>query len=147
VPFWSQAFYDLLTSRASLRYFLQKTFAEPVPHELIEYAYDTSHQLGAHFAPLYFLSGELSTRSVRRSIYESVHVPVLVLYNRDGYVSFRELDPFLRNHMNWAAVRIPGTAGMPHWERPEETAAELDHFWANVVNIIGSATKGRPPAA
>lgn len=144
VPLWSQAFYDLLTSRASLHYFLQKTFEGPVPDELIEYSYETSHQPGARFAPLYFLSGELFTPGVRRSIYESVPVPVLVLHNRDGYVSFRELDPFLRNHMNWAAARIPGTAGMPHWERPEKTIAELDHFWSDIVSIIGSAACGAP---
>jgi pimeloyl-ACP methyl ester carboxylesterase len=46
---WSRAFYDLLTSRASMRYFLAKTFGsnESVDQRLCDYDYLTAHQPGA----------------------------------------------------------------------------------------------------
>jgi pimeloyl-ACP methyl ester carboxylesterase len=136
VPFWSQAFYDLLTSRSSIRYFLKKSFRGAPPQELIDYGYDTSHQPGARFAPLYFLSGQLFTPEVRRSIYTALKVPALVLYDRDGYTSFEHLDPFLRYHTNWVATRIGDTRGMPHWERLTDTVSSLDYFWQETVPLM-----------
>ncbi len=141
VPFWSQAFYDLLTSRASIRYFLKKSFAGPIPIDLVDYGYATSHQPGARFVPLYFLSGQLFTSEVRRRIYSALRIPALVLYDRDGYTSFENLDPFLRNHMNWVATRIGATKGMPHWEKTTDTAASLDYFWDETVPVIESAMR------
>lgn len=136
VPFWSQAFYDLLTSRSSLRYFLKKSFIGSVPKELVDFAYDTSHQPGARFVPLYFLSGQLFTPQVRQTVYDALRIPVLVLYDLDGYTSFENLDPFLRNRMNQVATRIGNTRGMPHWERLANTAAALDYFWAETVRVM-----------
>jgi pimeloyl-ACP methyl ester carboxylesterase len=141
VPFWSQAFYDLLTSRASIRYFLKKSFTGAVPDELVDYGYATSHQPGARFVPLYFLSGQLFTSEVMRRVYNSVAVPTLVLYDRDGYTSFENLEPFLRNHMNWVATRIGNTKGLPHWERLTDTASSLDYFWDETVPVIQSAMR------
>lgn len=139
VPFWSQAFYDLLTSRSSIRFFLKKSFEGAVPGELVEYGYDTSHQPGARFVPLYFLSGQLFTSEVRRNVYARLRTPTMVLYDRDGYTSFEHLDPFLRNHMNHVATRIGNTKGLPHWDRPSETFAALDYFQDETVAVIESA--------
>jgi pimeloyl-ACP methyl ester carboxylesterase len=141
VPFWSQAFYDLLTSRTSIRFFLKKSFTGAVPGELIHYGYATSHQPGARFAPLYFLSGQLFTADVRSRIYTALHIPTLVLFDRDGYTSFENLDPFLRNHMNQVATRIGNTKGMPHWERITDTAASLDYFWDETAPLIEAALR------
>lgn len=139
VPFWSQAFYDLLTSRASIRYFLKKSFTGPVPEELIDYGYDTSHQPGARFAPLYFLSGQLFTENVRQKLYAEIQQPVLVLFDHDGYVGFEHLDEFIAHRLNWASERIGGTSGLPQWEQPEKTIAALDRFWTGTVPRIESA--------
>lgn len=140
VPLWSQAFYDLLTSRPSIRYFLKKSFSGNVPEELVEYDYDTSHQPNARLAPLYFLSGQLFTPEVRRSVYDAVTVPTLALYDRDGYTSFEYLEPFARNHTNWISKRIENTKGLPHWERPRETGDALEYFWDHLVPVIETAT-------
>ena len=140
VPLWSQAFYDLLTSRPSILYFLKKSFAGAVPEELVDYGYDTSHQPGARFAPLYFLGGKLFTPEVRRRTYSAVTVPTLALYDKDGYTSFENLEPFARNHTNWIARRIEGTYGLPHWERLRETADALEYFWDHLVAVIETAT-------
>ena len=127
VPIWSQAFFDVLTSNASIRHYLAKSFSSKaaVPAELAEYAFATSHQPGARFAPLYFLGGHLFTPDVRQRFYAELKLPVQVLYDRDGYSTFEALPGFVKEHPNWTAVRVPGTFGMPHWERPDETFAAL----------------------
>lgn len=135
-PLWSQAIYDLLTSRPSIKYFLKKSFSGNAPQELVNYGYDTSHQPGARFAPLYFLSGELFTPEVRRHVYNAVPVPVLALYDKDGYTSFEYLEPFARNHMNWISRRVETTRGLPHWERLGETAGAMEYFWEDLVPVI-----------
>ncbi len=57
VPVWSQPFYDMLATRASIRYFLRKSFVGQPDPGLVEYDFATSHQPGARFAPLAFISG------------------------------------------------------------------------------------------
>ncbi|NJL55630.1 ammonia-forming cytochrome c nitrite reductase subunit c552, partial [bacterium] len=69
---WSQGLYDLIVLRSSIDLFLGRNFAgEPDP-DMIDYAYWTSHQPGARFAPLHFLSGQLFTQDVRESVYSKL---------------------------------------------------------------------------
>ncbi len=131
-PLWSQAFYDFIVSRPSIRYFLNKSFEGPVDEGLVRYAYETSHRPGARFAPLYFIAGLLFTPNVLRTVYERVGSPVLVLYDIDAYVSFERLPELTRTRPNWRAERIPGTRGLPHFDKSDETAAALESFWAEV---------------
>ncbi|MDT8305785.1 MAG: alpha/beta hydrolase [Anaerolineae bacterium] len=131
-PLWSQAIYDLLVTRPSLHYFLQKSFHGPVDAGLESYSYLTTHQPGARFAPLYFVSGQLFTPQVRRQIYAKVEVPALVIYDEDAYTSFTEMPDLLLDHPNWSAVRITPTRGLPHFEQPETTTRVLDHFWEGI---------------
>lgn len=134
VPAWSQPFYDLLTTRASLRYYLAKSFPKSnVPTELLDYAFDTCHQPGARFAPLYFLGGHLFTATVREEIYGALAMPVRVFYDSDPYVSFEYLDPFLSAKSNWSAIRLQGTNGLPQWQQPAVTAGELDAFFSHAA--------------
>jgi pimeloyl-ACP methyl ester carboxylesterase len=128
-PLWSQAFYDLLATKPSIQYFLQKSFEGAVDAGLKAYAYATSHQPGARHAPLYFVSGKLFTPDVREEIYERVLLPVLVLYDRDSFVRFDTLPDLLARHQNWRGVRIPATLGLPQFERLAETTSALDEFW------------------
>jgi pimeloyl-ACP methyl ester carboxylesterase len=139
VPVARQAFYDLVTSRLSIRYYLNKSFVGPVPQELIDCGYETSHQPGARFAPLAFLGGNLFTPDVSRHVYNSLEVPVLAIYDQDGYVSFEGLEPFVRNHMNWVSARVSNTRGLPQWEHLTDTAAALEYFWKDTVPVIGAA--------
>lgn len=132
----AQAFYDLLVSRPSIRYYLGKSFEGPVDAGLAKYAYATSHQPDARFAPLRFVSGRLFTPDVAGQVYTRLSQSVLVLYDRDGYVDFERLPAFLDGHSNWCAERIPGTRGLPHFEKPDETCAPLDLFWASIPKIV-----------
>lgn len=128
-PLWARPLFDLLTTRGSIRYYLNKSFVGSVPQGMVDYAYATAHQPGAEHAPLYFLSGKLFTRGVRREIYDRVTQPTLVLYDQDPYVSFEALPDFVAAHANWRAQRIHPTLGLPHFEEPDETTQALDAFW------------------
>jgi pimeloyl-ACP methyl ester carboxylesterase len=130
LPLLSQGLFDVLTSRPSIRYFLSQAFVGEVPPELIEYAYATSHQPGARYAPLYFLSGQLFTPQAIDRLYANLQLPVLVIYDRDPNVSFDLLPGFVSGRENWHAVRITPTLGLPHWEKTAETAEAMEQFWA-----------------
>jgi pimeloyl-ACP methyl ester carboxylesterase len=127
---WSQAIFDLIASRRSIEFFLKRSFTGPVDAGLVEHAYRTSHRPGARFAPLAFLSGELFSQDAVELLYRKVSVPSLVLFDRDPFTGFGRLPDFVADHDQWAAVRIPDTAGLPHWDRPAATLGALEAHWA-----------------
>jgi len=130
LPFLSQGLFELLTSRRSIRYFLGQAFVGETPPEMIDYAYATSHQPGARYAPLYFLSGQLFTANATEHLYAELRHPILVIYDRDPNVSFDLLPEFVASHPNWRAERIAPTLGLPHWERTAETVSAMERFWS-----------------
>jgi pimeloyl-ACP methyl ester carboxylesterase len=130
VPLWSQAFYDLLVTDASIRHFLRKSFAGPIDEGLAAYDYATSHQPGSRYAPLQFLSGRLFTPFAIETLYSRVSTPAAILFDRDGYTDFDRIPDFLSGHPHWKAVRIAGTKGLPHFEKPRETSLVLERFWS-----------------
>jgi len=127
-PLWSQAFFDLLATPASIRWFLQQSFFGDPDPGLVEYAIATAHQPGARFAPVAFVSGGLFSPDVLTT-YLSLTLPTLVLYDRDPYVKFDALPMLLREHPNWFGERITPTRGLPQFERMDDVAAALDKFW------------------
>ncbi|MGF1507658.1 MAG: alpha/beta fold hydrolase [Anaerolineae bacterium] len=128
-PLWSQAFYDLLVTRPSMRFFLNQTFVGDVPPEFLTYSYQTSHQPGARYAPLYFISGQLFTPDILTEVYARLPQPVLALYGYDPNVTFDQLPQLLEQRANWQAVQT--TTRLPHWEQLAETVQALDAFWAD----------------
>jgi len=130
VPGFNDGLFSLLTSRPSIRFFYKQSFAGTTPPELIDYAFATAHQPGAKHAPLYFLSGQLFTPAAAETLYHPLGQPVLVLYDRDPNIDFHELPDFLGRHPHWRAERIAPTRGVPQWEKPTETCAAIDRFWA-----------------
>ncbi len=129
-PLWSQAIFDLLTSKPSIRYYLGQSFVGDPPQLFLDYAYATSHQPGARHAPLYFLSGQLFTADVLTAVYANVTRPGLILYDRDPNVSFGRLPDLLALNERWQAVHLTPSMGVPHWELLPETTAVLERFWA-----------------
>jgi hypothetical protein len=116
--------------RLAIRYFLGQAFVGETPPEMIDYAYATSHQPGARYAPLYFLSGQLFTAKATERLYAKLSLPVLVIYDRDPNVSFDLLSGFVASHANWTTERIAPTLGLPHWEKTAETISSMDGFWS-----------------
>lgn len=127
----SDPLYATLRTRPSIHYFLSKSFRGPVPSDLIDYAYDTTRQPGAKYAPVYFVSGKLFDKDAYTNLYTKLSVPTLVLYDQDGFVSFDRL-PLFAQQSNATVVRIPETDGLPHWEKIAETTAAMDAFWEKV---------------
>lgn len=128
-PLWALPFYDLIATRASIQYFLQKSFIGAVPSTLVEYDYATAHQPGAEHAPLYFISGKLFTPRVRQDVYQRVQTPTLILYDRDNFTNFSTLPDLLATNPAWQAVRLVPTLGLPQFERLEDTVEVMDKFW------------------
>ncbi len=131
-PLWSKSLYNLLVKRSTIRYYFNKNFEGEVPDEMIEYAYMTGKQKGARHAPYYFVSGQLFTRNATEVIYKKLALPGLVLYDQDPNVSFDKLPELLETNHHWQAVRIAPTKGLPHWDKPEETIAAIEAFWAEI---------------
>jgi pimeloyl-ACP methyl ester carboxylesterase len=129
VPLWSRALFDLIASRPSIAYFLQKSFENAIPAGMVETAYANAHQPGAHCAPIAFISGKLFTKNIRQSVYNLLELPILVLYDRDAFVSFEMLANTANENSNWTVVRIKPTRGMPHFDKPGETFFNMDQFW------------------
>jgi len=129
-PLWSQAIFDLLTSKPSVHYYTGQSFVGEPPPTFLDYAYATSHQPGARHAPLYFLSGSLFTADVLTKVYANVTQPGLILYDRDPKVNFGRLPELLSLNSHWRAERIVPTLGVPHWEKLPETTAVLEQFWS-----------------
>jgi len=123
-----KALFAALRTRASVRYYLGKSFVGAPDPNLVDYAVISARAPGARFAPIAFLSGSLFTPDALHSIYDRVSCPVLVLYDQDPYVDFAELRRFLVGKPRWHAQRIAGTLGLPHFERGPSTRATIDAF-------------------
>ena len=132
VPLWNRPLFDLISSRPSIQFFLNKSFEGLVPERFVDYAYYSAHQPGAAYAPTYFLSGKLFTSSIRESVYKNLDFPVLVIYDHDPYTNFEMLPMMLQEKENWQGVRISPTKGLPHWEQPEKTFEAMTSFWADI---------------
>lgn len=128
-PLWGRPLFDLIATRRSIQFFLQKSFVGPVPTEMIDYAYATSHQPGAEHVPLYFISGKLFTPNIAKEVYAKVNIPTLVIYDRDGYTSFEALPEVIEANPHWRAVQIKPSFGLPQFEKLTEVVQELTiHF-------------------
>lgn len=132
LPGLGEILFALVTSRPSLRFFLDRSFHGPVPQEMIDYAHAAAHQPGAKYAPFSFLSGQIFTPHACERLYTRLDLPTLVLYDEDPNVSFERLPDWLEEDPRRRAVRIEPTRGLPHWEQPDRTFAALDAFWQDV---------------
>jgi pimeloyl-ACP methyl ester carboxylesterase len=125
--------FRLLTTRISIRYFLGLSFNDKPPETMVDYAHATAHQPGARHAPFTFLSMKLFTPGAAGTLYASLDLPVLVLYDRDPNITFERLEEF-RDQPNWRIERISPSMGLPHWEQPDATFRAIDRFWSTMAD-------------
>lgn len=138
-----ELFFDALVTRTGLQHYLGKSFAGPIDQDLLEYAYATSHQPGANYAPLAFVAGELFPKTAPQRIYAKVSVPVLVMYDRDAYTSFAALDSFAQQHPIFQTQRVVPSLGLPQIEVPARTTQSMRDFWHRVEHAY--ARRARQP--
>ena len=127
-PLWSRAFFDLLNSRPSARYFLAKTFGSnaAVDQGLWDYDYLTAHQPGAQRAPYAFISGLLFSADIGR-VYESLGMPVFLAHGvRGDFTDYGGTDR-VAGRANWT-IQVFQTGGLPYFERLDEFASGYDAF-------------------
>jgi len=116
-PPWRQGLFDLLVSRRSIRYFLERTFgSDNVDEALIEYAWLSAHQPGARFAPYAFVSGALFSADIR-DVYEKLTMPIWVPHGTRG--DFKDFSGagWAEALPNWRFEAFP-TGALPQFEMP-----------------------------
>lgn len=133
IPLWSLPIFDIFASRPKLNQYYQKRFQYSVPEELVSVAYASAHQPGAHFAPIVYLSGRLSTKSVREKVYDNLAIPVLVLYDNNSGMRYDMLPYMTRAHVNWQAKSIRQSRGMPQYDKPGDTFYAMENFWKQYI--------------
>ena len=130
-PLWSEAFFDLLTTRASIRFFLRKTWgSKAIDEGLLDYDCITTRQPGARHAPFWFVSGFLFSDDVTR-LYESLEMPVWMAHGERGdFVDYR-YKRAIEGRPNWS-FRVFPSGALPHFEMLEAFTSEYDAFLARV---------------
>lgn len=132
MPLWSQALFDLLVSRPSIRFFLRRSWGTTrIDEGLVDYAYVTAHQPGARHAPFAFVAGRLFSADIQQ-VYERLTLPVWMPHGTRG--SFNDFGAADRVHSrpNWLVERFD-TGAMPHFERAGEFANRYAGFLAAAV--------------
>jgi pimeloyl-ACP methyl ester carboxylesterase len=136
IRLWARPFYDLLTTRQSIDYFLQKSFVGAIPSGMVDYCVATSHQPGAEHAPLYFVAGELFTPNAIERIYKQVKTPTLIIFDHDAFVRFDRLPELLASNKAFQATRVGPSLGLPQWEKGAETTQALENFWQSIKEPV-----------
>lgn len=133
VPLWKRGLFSALTSRASIRFFLQKTWgAKDIDEGLLEYDYITTHQPGAENAPYYFVSGYLfSTDAIK--LYQTLSMPVWMSHGVRGDFVDYEQKVTVEGLPNWK-ISVFQTGAMPHFEKPTEFAGHYETFLNGVAS-------------
>ncbi|MFM2041671.1 MAG: hypothetical protein RLY86_247 [Pseudomonadota bacterium] len=122
-----RALFRPLASRASIAYFLRRTFGGPdVPPDLVDYAWRTAHQPGGHHAPLAFLSFRLFSTDIRQ-VYERLTLPVWVPHATRG--DFRDFSAtaWAEARPNWL-FQPYATGALPQFQMPDAFLTDLRRF-------------------
>ncbi len=130
-PLWKQGFFSALTSRTSIRFFLQKTWgAKDIDEGLLEYDYLTTHQPGAENAPYYFVSGYLFSTDAM-ALYRSLAMPVWMSHGVRGDFVDYEQKRAVQRLPNWS-FDVFQTGAMPHFENTPQFVAHYEDFLSRV---------------
>ncbi|GJE17102.1 alpha/beta fold hydrolase [Methylobacterium marchantiae] len=128
-PLWGEPLFDLLVSRPSMRFFLEKTWgSKDIDEGLLAYDYASAHRPGARHAPFSFLSGALFPDSPGR-LYESLFLPVWMIHGKRGdFVDYRYAER-VAGRPNWVVDVFP-TGAFPHFEDLRSVTQRYDAFLA-----------------
>lgn len=126
-PVWGRALFDLLNTRVSARFFLEKAWgSKDIDEGLWDYDYLTSHQPGAEHAPFYFVGGFLFSDDIT-GIYEKLPMPVYLAHGvRGDFVDFTGVRAFT-SRPNWT-IEVYQTGAFPHFERLADFTRAYDAF-------------------
>jgi pimeloyl-ACP methyl ester carboxylesterase len=126
-PLWSEGFFDLLTTRRSIRFFLRKTWgSKDIDEGMLDYDCLTTRQPGARHAPFWFVSGFLFSNDVNH-LYEALEMPVWMAHGERGdFVDYRYKHA-VEGRPNWT-FRVFPTGALPHFEVLDAFTRDYDAF-------------------
>ncbi|CAA2107083.1 hypothetical protein MBUL_03984 [Methylobacterium bullatum] len=129
-PLWGEPLFDLLVSRPSMRFFLEKTWgSKDIDEGLLAYDHASAHRPGARNAPFSFLSGALFPDAPGR-LYEALALPVWMIHGvRGDFVNYPHADR-VAGRPNWTLDVLP-TGAFPHFEDPAAVTRHYDAFLAD----------------
>ena len=132
-PILGEAMFNVLASKASLRWFLQhRVYADPasVTDQIVDHYYAVTHQPGARYVPAAFVGGRLDCQIARDLPFLST--PLLVLWGERASVLAprSNADEFLRLTRNARLVTFANSGLLPHEEEPELVDEALAAFLA-----------------
>ena len=127
-PQWSRLLFDLVTSRPSIRFFTGISRSGGYDRGFSNYAYITSHQKNAQFAPYYFVAGMLFTRRIF-DIYASLKQHVLVAYGQSATTSLNRLVE-LSDKPNWHIAEFAGARDLVQFDDTNGLVSEIDRLLA-----------------
>jgi pimeloyl-ACP methyl ester carboxylesterase len=119
--------YRLLSSRASIRFFLKKTWGrKAIDEEMFETSCRMSEHPDAHWAPFYFLSGFLFSANIP-AIYGALKQPVWLSHGvRGDFTDFRGTAEF-KGKPNWHIDQFD-TGALPYFEIPDRFIEDYRTF-------------------
>jgi hypothetical protein len=135
--------FDLLTTKPSIRYFLNKTWgSKQIDEGLLEYDYLTTHQPRAQYAPYAFVTGYLFSLDIQ-SLYRSIELPVWMAHGVRGDFQDYSKAPLFASRPNWTIQVFP-TGALPHFELLGEVTKSYDRFLAEASQRMARSISRAP---
>ena len=124
---WSRGLFDLVVSKPSMRFFLEKTWgSKRIDEGLFNYCQLTAHQPGAEHVVWSFLSGFLFAADITR-IYKLLALPVWTCHGHRGdFVDFSKQQEIAARE-NWHFDEFE-TGAFPHFETLGAVTRAYDDF-------------------
>lgn len=132
-PVLGSALFNGLVSRPSLRYYLERVYAnhELVTDELVDVYHRSSHQPGSRFAPAAFLAQQLNIDI--RSAMRRLRQPVLLTWGEQALeIPVEDAFRFRTLKRDLELLIIEGAGSLPHDEKPEEWNGAVAEFLSRI---------------
>jgi pimeloyl-ACP methyl ester carboxylesterase len=134
VPLWRDAFFRLLTSRASIRYFLEKTWgSKDIDEGLLNYDYLTTHKPGAYRAPYDFVSGFLFSGDIS-NIFNALTLPIWMSHGCRGDFTDYSWKSNVEGRSNWVVNAFP-TGALSYFEMAGLFVQRYEMFLERVASV------------
>jgi pimeloyl-ACP methyl ester carboxylesterase len=150
LPLISTSLYNIITSRASLRAYLQnQTYFDPsyVTDEMIDHYSTAAHQYGSQYAALAFISGTLG-HSIAESFPKLRQTNIKIVWGREARMTgLSDAEPFLAANPN-AELKVIDKAGIiPHDEQATAFNRLIVESLAGKPHHAGAKEKAKTKAS
>jgi len=122
-PVVGEGLFNLLSSRASIRYFNADHGYYDVANltdDVVDYEWTTAHQPGARFAPASFVSGFLDPEEDLEETLSGVDAPVTLVWGRDADITPLSRGREIAEAADTGLIVFDKAKLLPHVEHPEK---------------------------